>query len=183
MKTFTALVAAAVGVTLVAVGVVSAPAESASGAAAVLRDATGKPVGSVRLAASGRGSVVVQAVLTGAPSLAPGFHGFHIHAIGSCVAPTFASAGAHLGHAEGQVHDDHAGDMPSLLVKADHTALLTFETDRSLLDQVADVDGAAVVVHVGPDNFANIPARYGTPDATTLATGDAGGRALCGELR
>ena len=74
--------------------------------------------------------------------------------------------------------------MPSLLVKADTSALLVFETDRALLDRILDGDGAAVVVDAGPDNFANIPERYGVvPDAITLATGDAGPRALCGELR
>jgi len=35
--------------------------------------------------------------------------------------------------------------------------------------------GTALIVHAGPDNFANIPSRYApAPDATTLATGDAG---------
>ncbi|MDQ4134151.1 MAG: superoxide dismutase family protein [Actinomycetota bacterium] len=183
MKSVTRLLAVGVGAALLLLGVVSAPVNSASGASATLRDPAGRSAGSVRFAAAGDSRVVVQAVLTGATSLTPGFHGFHIHATGSCVAPSFTSAGAHLGHPGGQVHDDHAGDMPSLLVKADHSALLTFETDRALLDQVLDSDGAAVIVHAGADNFANIPPRYGTPDATTLATGDAGSRALCGELR
>jgi Cu-Zn family superoxide dismutase len=39
-----------------------------------------------------------------------------------------------------------------------------------------------VIVHASPDNYANIPtARYTpAPDATTLSTGDAGGRVACG---
>ncbi len=183
MKRFTVALGGMVATAALALGVTSSPVESAGGAAAILKDATGRDAGYVRVAAAGRSRVVVQAVVTGAPSLAPGFHGFHIHATGSCIGPSFTSAGGHLGHVEGQVHDDHAGDMPSLLVKADRTALLTFETDRALLDRILDADGAAVIVHAGPDNFANIPARYGAPDATTLATGDAGSRALCGELR
>ena len=41
------------------------------------------------------------------------------------------------------------------------------------------------MVHAGRDNFANIPDRYESggepgPDATTLATGDAGSRIGCG---
>jgi Cu-Zn family superoxide dismutase len=41
-----------------------------------------------------------------------------------------------------------------------------------------------VIVHAGPDNFANIPVRYAPngPDATTLATGDSGARTACGTV-
>ena len=41
------------------------------------------------------------------------------------------------------------------------------------------------VPYANPDNYANIPAdRYDPdPDATTLATGDAGGRIACGVIR
>jgi Cu-Zn family superoxide dismutase len=42
-----------------------------------------------------------------------------------------------------------------------------------------------LILHALADNCANIPDRYQTggvpgPDATTLATGDAGGRLACG---
>jgi superoxide dismutase, Cu-Zn family len=40
-----------------------------------------------------------------------------------------------------------------------------------------------VMVHSGPDNFANIPPRYGTPDQETLDTGDSGSRIACGVVR
>jgi superoxide dismutase, Cu-Zn family len=60
-------------------------------------------------------------------------------------------------------------------------------TDRFRLADLFDADGSAIIIHVGADNLANIPARYvqaatGTPgpDAATLATGDAGGRFACG---
>ena len=183
MRTLRIALVGLVGAAVVALALGGSPAQSASGASAVLKDSSGQMAGHVRIAAAGRNRVVVQAVITGAPSLTPGFHGFHIHTTGRCVPPTFTSAGGHLGSVENQLHDDHAGDMPSLLVKADGTALLVFETDRALLDRILDDDGAAVVVHALADNFANIPARYGTPDNITLATGDAGARALCGELR
>ena len=166
----------------VALGMAGSPAQGASGATATLKDSAGQVAGYVRIAGAGGDRVMVQAVVT-ASSLTPGFHGFHIHTTGSCVPPSFASAGGHLGSVEGEVHDDHAGDMPSLLVKRDGSALLIFETDRALLDRMLDADRAAVVVHAGADNFANIPPRYGSPDTMTLATGDSGPRALCGELR
>ena len=57
--------------------------------------------------------------------------------------------------------------MPSLLVNADGTASAAFETDRFTIRQLRDADGSAVMVHAGPDNFANIPPRYGTPDDET----------------
>jgi Cu-Zn family superoxide dismutase len=48
-----------------------------------------------------------------------------------------------------------------------------------------DLDGSAIIVHANPDNYANIPKdRYDPdPDATTLATGDAGGRVACGVIK
>jgi Cu-Zn family superoxide dismutase len=113
--------------------------------------------------------------------ITPGFHGFHVHAIGSCVAPGFTSAGPHFDQG-GHSHANHSGDMPVLLVKSDGTATSEFETDRFHVNDLFDADGSAVIVHALPDNYANIPTdRYDPdPDATTLATGDAGGRVACG---
>jgi Cu/Zn superoxide dismutase len=56
-------------------------------------------------------------------------------------------------------------------------------TDRFTIADLRDVDGSAVMVHSGPDNFANIPARYGGPDQETLNTGDSGSRIACGVVR
>lgn len=134
-----------------------------------------------------RHTVVITADLD---SLTPGFHGFHVHAVGVCDpdAPDgpFTTAGGHYTGGSTS-HDDHAGDMPSLLVTDKGDARLAFVTDRFTLDDLRDEDGSAVMVHAGPDNFANIPTRYQVggvpgPDATTLATGDAGSRAACGVL-
>jgi Cu-Zn family superoxide dismutase len=123
-------------------------------------------------------------------SLTPGFHGFHIHTTGLCEANAasgpFATAGGHYegGHRN---HGDHAGDMPSLLVTDEGKAYTAFVTDRFTLADLRDADGAAVMVHGGRDNFANIPMRYLSggipgPDGTTLLTGDAGARAACGVI-
>jgi Cu-Zn family superoxide dismutase len=125
-----------------------------------------------------------------AQGLTPGFHGFHIHAVGVCdpAAPTgpFTTAGGH--HNPTLLnHGDHAGDMPPLLATGDGRAYTSFATDRFTLDSLRDVDGSAVMVHAGRDNLANIPTRYTAggvpgPDATTLSTGDAGGRVACGVI-
>lgn len=59
-----------------------------------------------------------------------------------------------------------------------------FQTDSFTVDELLDADGSAVIIHAGPDNYANIPTRYSTsgPDAVTLATGDAGARIACGVI-
>jgi superoxide dismutase, Cu-Zn family len=151
-----------------------------------LHGVDGSRVGKISLRQT-RGHVVVTGVARG---LSPGFHGFHIHAIGLCDAKApagpFTTAGGHFtgGFAN---HSAHAGDMPSLLVTADGRAYSSFVTDRFVLADLRDTDGSAVIVHAGRDNFANIPERYSAagvpgPDSATLATGDAGARAACGVI-
>jgi superoxide dismutase, Cu-Zn family len=150
-------------------------------ATAALHDANGQRVG-FAVFKEGRGKVEVSAEVWRAT---PGFHGFHVHAVGLCE-PPFTSAGGHY-NPGGVGHGDHAGDLPSLLVNEDGSGELEFETDRFSLGDLFDADGSALIVHAGRDNYANIPSRYRSdatgmpgPDADTLATGDAGARAACG---
>ena len=155
-------------------------------ARAVLRNAAGERVGTVKFSDDDDG-VHVKAVLD-APlaTFNAGFHGFHVHANNDpangtgCVAPSFASADGHFKEA-GQSHSAHSGDMPVLLVNADGSAEARFVTDRV---SVADLIGLVVIVHFDADNYANIPVRYSAtgPDAATLNTGDAGGRFACGVI-
>jgi Cu-Zn family superoxide dismutase len=159
------------GAVSVAAGINLSPHE----AKARLADTAGNPVGVVHLVEQGD-AVLVRAVVEG---LAAGFHGFHVHGVGSCVPPAFTSAGGHFNPGNGG-HGTHAGDLPSLLVTDDGTALLVFRTDEFRVADLFDADGSSIIVHADRDNFANIPARYGGPDATTLATGDAGARFGCG---
>src|SRR4051812_40177061 len=147
---------------------------------ATLRNAAGERVGRVWLRER-RGSGVVE-VVARVRELPPGFHGFHIHTTGRCDPPGFTSAGGHF-NPTGASHGAHAGDLPSLLVNGDGTATLATATDRFRLADLRDADGSAVMVHSGPDNFANIPPRYGTPDQETLNTGDSGARLACGVVR
>lgn len=184
-------IAAAVSTVALVGGVVFIPGTSlgSSGSQqsikAAVEDTSGNVLGSVRFTRHGD-DVRVKAQLTG---LTPGFHGFHVHAVGVCDPATgFTSAGGHF-NPEGTVHGEHAGDMPSLLVAEDGSADLGFTTDRFTLESLRDADGSAVIVHANPDNFANIPDRYHSheedvfgPDSATRATGDAGSRAGCGVL-
>src|SRR5690242_11798812 len=148
-------------------------------ARAKLRTAARAIVGDVKCDQE-RNGVEVQVKVHG---LAPGFHGFHIHTTGSCIAPDFTSAGGHFNPA-GHNHPGHAGDMPVLLVNADGSGEANFTIASFQIAQLFDADGSAVIVHAGPDNYANIPTRYAAagPDATTLATGDSGARTVCGVI-
>lgn len=155
-------------------------------ARAVLRDASGVRVGTVRFEGDARGTtvkVVVRGITTGLDS----YHGLHIHANGArqaCI-PPFTNVGGHW-HSDpaGTSHGHHDGDLPSLLVQADQTGSATSVTGRINPSQLV---GKAVILHAGPDNFANIPDRYRAdgaqvpgPDDATKATGDSGSRIACG---
>ena len=156
-----------------------------------LKLADGGSAGSASLTETD-GGVEVRARVRGLES---GFHGFHVHEAGVCDpnarengerAP-FTSAKGHLA-GEGADHGAHAGDLPTLLVRKDGTAILTAVTDRLRLADVRDQDGSALMVHAMRDNQANIPERYESegeagPDAETLKTGDAGDRAACGVIK
>jgi superoxide dismutase, Cu-Zn family len=137
----------------------------------------GRTIGSVEFSETRYGTLDVEAKLRG---LTPGFHGFHLHAVGDCEAPEFTSAGGHV-KADDSAHGDHAGDLPPLLVKRNGTATLRATTDRLRLTDLEDGDGSAVVVHAARDNLAHIPSRYApAPDQQTADTGDAGARVACG---
>jgi Cu-Zn family superoxide dismutase len=145
-----------------------------------LKDASGRKVAVVELRRSPHRAVKVFVKGRGLP---PGFHGMHVHAVGTCAAPSFMSAGGHLKN-EGTSHSDHAGDLTSLYVKSDGTVSARFETDRFALRTLRDTDGSAVVIHAGADNFGNIPPRYAPdgPDQMTRDTGDSGARIACGPI-
>jgi Cu-Zn family superoxide dismutase len=160
-------------------------------AVADLAGPDGRPLGRVTFAESG-GKIVVEGRLTDLP---PGFHGFHVHAVGKCepgpsgpgsgVAGTsaFTSAGGHMTVGT-QAHPAHAGDQPVLLVLTDRTSEIRFTTDRYTLADLLNSEGRAVIVHANPDNYGNIPTRYArTVDTMTQATGDAGDRIACGVVK
>ena len=153
----------------------------AAGAVADMAAPDGRSMGRVTFTETG-GRMVVEARLTGLP---PGFHGFHVHAVGKCEpgTPAFGSAGGHL-VSGAQAHPVHSGDQPVALVLQDGTAELRFATDRYRLSDLLATEGRAVIVHADPDNYGNIPTRYAPQsDDMTRATGDAGGRLACGVVK
>lgn len=146
--------------------------------AGVLRDGDGDRVGTVTLTQRSR---VTQVDVT-ARGLSRGFHGFHVHERGVCDGPSFESAGGHVARS-GQDHGDHVGDLPVLLVRRDRRTRATAYTDRFTIDGLRDSDGSAVMIHADPDNYGNVPGRYGRPDKETRDTGDAGDRVACAVVR
>ncbi len=159
------------------------------GARAVLRDAAGAKVGTVKFDGDEHGTSV-KVTLRGitAATDTDRFHGLHVHVnepVGPCdpLAPggPFTNVGGHW-NLSGALHGAHTGDLPSVLVQPDGTANARSVTAR--IDPAKLVD-RAVILHIGPDNFANVPPRYTVagvagPDAATNTTGDAGGRLACG---
>jgi superoxide dismutase, Cu-Zn family len=143
-----------------------------------LQDVEDNPVGEVGLSQDREDQVEVRVKVHDLP---PGFHGFHVHEVGQCE-PPFTSAGGHL-NLEDAFHPEHTGDMPVLLVNNDGTGEATFKTDRFALKNLSDEDGSAIIVHALPDNYANIPERYGDVDQETLETGDSGERIACGAIQ
>ena len=174
---------------------------SASGdgweAVAVLRDVGGNNVGKVKFEGDERGTVV-KATINGITVGLDGYHGFHLHAndaMEACNATppspplpappagAFTNVGGHWNPSL-KDHGGHAGDLPSIQVLADGSGEARSVTGRF---DPSEIEGRAVILHAGQDNFGNIPTRYVLqttlvpgPDAATKGTGDAGGRIACG---
>lgn len=186
----------------------SAPAEGGAGSESAasapgekliadLKTPDGTSVATAEFVFSGGfATVTVKTLASG--QLAPGFHGMHIHSVGKCepasVAPAggapadFNSAG---GHFQVGGHSGHpaSGDLSSLQVRADGSAMSVTTTDAFTAADLEAGTKTAIIIHEKADNFANIPPeRYqqvnGTPgpDEMTMATGDAGKRVACGVI-
>jgi Cu-Zn family superoxide dismutase len=141
------------------------------GAQAKLYDASGREAGFVML-------TLEKDMFTGIVNvngISPGKHGIHIHSVGKCEAPTFASAGPHL-NPDGKQHGlenplgAHQGDLPDLIVGPDGTGHANFMA-HTTLGTLFDADGSAFVVHAAPD------------DNKTDPSGNSGSRILCGVLQ
>ncbi len=171
-------------------------------ATAALKDGTGGVAGTVSFVTIQQ-TVRIEVEATG---LTPGFHGFHVHDVGTCEAPAFTSAGGHYSSSTAS-HGSHSGDMNVLLANGDGSASASYTTDRFTTSELISAN-VAVIIHANPDNYANIPstdaqnpdgtfsrhayyydsdpamtgiqAVAGPAPDTTLKTGDAGARRVCG---
>lgn len=146
-------------------------------ASATLRNPAGDVIGSARLTEDATGIVHVNVHVKG---LAPGLHGIHIHATGSC-RPSFAAAGGHhnpQGHEHGLENPQgpHAGDLPNIEIDENGNAIYEATTDRIDLGDtgelaIFDADGSALIIHAQPD------------DQMTSPAGNSGDRIICGVIR
>lgn len=146
-------------------------AGAAEQAMAKLKNPKGESVGEVKLMETPHGTLL-HAKFSNLP---PGAHAFHVHAVGKCE-PPFKSAGGHF-NPDGKKHGIHAaeglhvGDMPNIHVPA--SGSLEIEVLNALLKldaKLFDADGAAIVLHAGPDDYKSDPA------------GAAGARIACGVI-
>jgi Cu-Zn family superoxide dismutase len=141
---------------------------------ATLRLANGTPAGTAQLLAGATG-VTLSVAAAGLPQ---GTHGMHLHMVGRCDAPEFATAGGHLNpgmkqHGTENPAGAHLGDLPNLIAGGAGAATVTAVlrgTRAEVLAQVFDADGTAVVVHAGPDDYRTDP------------SGNSGSRIACGVL-
>jgi Cu-Zn family superoxide dismutase len=152
-------------------------APSAQRAQAGLVDPSGSPIGSASFVEQ-RQNVRIEITVTKLP---PGAHGVHLHAVGKCDGPDFASAGPHFNptgaaHGVANPKGPHAGDLPNLEVGSDGRGTLVAFT--SLVDlapgasqSLLRAEGTAIVVHANAD------------DDKTDPSGNSGGRIACGIIK
>ena len=137
-----------------------------------LKDAAGAGRGTAALYQRGQ-EIRVEVNFTGAE---PGsVHAVHLHLIGRCHAPDFASAGEHwnpyrVGHGLQNAWRGHSGDLPNLQIGPDGTGRIDTQIDGIALTegQPPLVNLGAIVIHADPDDMRSDPA------------GNSGARIACG---
>ncbi|PUE57259.1 superoxide dismutase [Limnohabitans sp. 2KL-17] len=161
----------------IAVGASAIGAEITVFMSVAQKEGVGAPVGTVRIVETAYG-LAFYPTLKALPS---GLHGFHIHENPSCAAaekdglmvPALA-AGGHLDPKGTKKHgepwaDGHLGDLPSLYVAADGTAVSPVHGPRL---RIGDVRNRSLMIHAGGDNHADHP----------MPLGGGGARVACGVI-
>lgn len=114
-----------------------------------------------------------------ARGFAPGTYGMHVHAVGRCDAPDFASAGPHWNPTGAQHGRDnpmgaHHGDLPNLVIDDGAIGRATLKLVGTRLSgdgALLDADGAAFVIHAQADDLKTDP------------SGNSGARVACGVIQ
>jgi superoxide dismutase, Cu-Zn family len=144
-------------------------------AQAAIIDARGLPIGFAKFVDSEKKGLSIEISVRG---LTPGEHGIHLHSIGQCSGPDFASAGPHWNpqnhqHGRDNPQGSHAGDLPNLLVGRSGKGKLKFDIAAGRLygqGGLLDDDGGALVIHAQSDDHRTDP------------SGNSGTRIACGVI-
>lgn len=147
--------------------------EPVGGPPIALVNSAGQSVGTVS-AWQTAGGVGLRIQASGLPH---GIHAIHVHAVGRCDTPGFDSAGPHWNpasrkHGLSNPAGPHGGDLPNITVSANGvlSTIVTVPGASLTTGSLADGDGAALVLHAGPDDYLTDP------------SGNSGGRIACAIL-
>ncbi len=170
------LIGPLVGLAILGLTAGVAAAGGSTHAEARIVGADGQTIGWAQLTEDAAGQLHMNVQVAG---LTVGRHGIHLHAVGQCVGPTFASAGAHhnpLGAQHGLDNPlgAHAGDLPNLVVNVAGRGHLDVVSPHATLSSgpvsLLDADGSAIIIHALED------------DQVTNPTGNSGARVACGVI-
>ncbi len=138
--------------------------EPTGGTPMALVNSSGQTIGTVR-AWQTAGGVSFRINAAGLPH---GVHGIHVHPIGRCDPPDFASAGTHWNPA-GRQHGlnnrqgPHAGDLPNVTVAANGVLQATVVLPHATLAELLDADGASILIHANADDYVSQPSGNSGP--------------------
>ncbi|MEO7365349.1 MAG: superoxide dismutase family protein [Sphingomicrobium sp.] len=134
---------------------------------------TGEPVGGPQFALVGSGGQVLGQVRMwetpggvtfriAAAGLPHGLHGIHVHSVGRCDPPGFTTAGPHFNpaatqHGFNNPAGPHGGDLPNVTVAANGVLQEAVTMAHASFATLLDADGAALVIHARPDDYATDP--------------------------
>lgn len=137
--------------------------------------ADGSVIGSVNLLDGPNGGLLEATVEPG--GLTPGWHGLHLHQVGDCSdLGVFKLSGGHVGKIEGghgllNPAGPEGGDVPNIWAAADGSAGYEAFSSWLSFSELADEDGAALIIHEARD------------DHMTQPIGGAGARVACAVIR
>jgi Cu-Zn family superoxide dismutase len=129
-----------------------------------LINTSGQQIGTVR-AWQTAGGVSFHIEAAGLPH---GVHGIHVHPIGRCDPPDFASAGTHWNptnrqHGLNNPQGPHAGDMPNVTVAANGVLSETVVLPHASMAQLVDQDGSSIMIHANADDYVSQPSGNSGP--------------------
>jgi Cu-Zn family superoxide dismutase len=146
--------------------------EPRGGAPMPLIGASGQTIGDVR-AWQTAGGVTFRINASGLPH---GVHGIHVHPIGRCDPPDFATAGTHWNptnreHGMNNPNGPHAGDLPNVTVAANGVLQESVTLPHASMAELLDADGASIMIHANADDYVSQPA------------GNSGAKIACAVIR